>query len=60
MATERTVRKICTKDSLFTPPLKDDEIWEHQDAYEKFPEYDFSIVTFHCPNCGIDFDIDMS
>jgi len=58
--TKRIIRKICTKDHPFTPPLEDNEIWEHEDAYEKFPESDLCIVTFHCPNCGIDFDIDMS
>ena len=60
MSNESKTRKVCTKESPFVPPRKDNEIWEHKDAYEKFPEYDFNIVTYHCPNCGIDFDIDMS
>ena len=56
--TQRTKKRVCTKDNPFVPPLKDDEWWKHQDAYEKFPEYEFSIVIFHCPHCGIDIHID--
>ncbi|KKT81625.1 MAG: hypothetical protein A3B99_00580 [Candidatus Yanofskybacteria bacterium RIFCSPHIGHO2_02_FULL_44_12b] len=60
MGRERKIRKFCTKDHPFIPPLKDDEIWEHVDAFDKFPERDLAIVTFHCPNCGIDIHVDMS
>ncbi len=52
--------KVCTKKKPFVPPLKDGVHWTHKDAYEKFPDHDFSIVVFHCPNCGIDIDVDMS
>lgn len=58
MSDERKIKK-CTKDHPFVPPPKDNEFWLHEDAYNKFPESDFIIATFHCPNCGIDFDVDM-
>ncbi len=60
MSGKRKIKKICTKDNPFVPPLKDDEWWDHKDAYEKFPDHEFRIAIFHCPNCGIDIDIDVS
>lgn len=58
---KRKIRKECTKDNPFVPPLKDDEWWYHADAHVKYPE-DLEIgvrfLTFHCPTCGIDFEID--
>ena len=59
MNNQRTIKRTCTKDSPFVPPLKDDELWMHQDAYEKFPDLDSRIIVFHCPNCGINIEIDM-
>ncbi len=56
----RNIKIICTKANPFVPPLKDDEVWTHLDAYEKFPEDDLGVVVFYCPNCGIDILIDMS
>jgi hypothetical protein len=50
--------KVCTKKNPFVPPLKYGVYWTHKDAKEKYPEHDFSIVVYHCPNCGIDFEID--
>ncbi|MDP1688675.1 MAG: hypothetical protein Q8L47_00910 [bacterium] len=57
---ERTNKKTCTKENPFVPPLKDDEIWMHEDAYDKNPEHEFTTVIFYCPNCGIDILVDMS
>lgn len=51
--------KVCTKKKPFVPPLKDKVHWMHKNAYDKFPEHDFRIVVWHCPNCGIDFELDM-
>ncbi len=57
---ERTNKKICTKENPFVPPLLDEDIWLHEDVYEKFPDHEFTVVIFHCPNCGIDIPVDMS
>jgi hypothetical protein len=54
----RGLEKVCTKKKPFVPPLKEGVWWTHKDAYEKYPEHDFSIVVYHCPNCGTDFEID--
>jgi len=59
MSKKRTVKKVCTKDYPFVPPRKDDEHWIHPDVYDKNPESDSSIAIFHCPNCGIDIEVDM-
>ncbi|TSC84345.1 MAG: hypothetical protein G01um101413_640 [Parcubacteria group bacterium Gr01-1014_13] len=59
MGNKQSIKKICTKDSPFVPPLKDDEQWEHPDLYDKFPEHEFRVVIFHCPNCKIDIAVDM-
>ena len=59
MSVERTIKKICTKEHPFVSPLKDGEFWEHEDVQEKFPEHDFRVVIYHCPNCGIDIKVDM-
>ena len=59
MSDEKVTRKICSKERPFVPPIEPGVVWEHQDAYEKNPEYDFSIVAFHCPNCGTDFRLDL-
>ena len=55
---KRKLKKVCTKENKFVPPQKDAERWTHKDAKAKFPDHDFSIVVYHCPNCGIDFEID--
>lgn len=51
--------RVCTKKNPFVPPLKDGVNWIHKDAYDKFPDHEFRIVVFHCPNCGIDIEVDM-
>ena len=60
MGDEPKIRIICTKENPFVPPRKDNEIWEHKDAYDKFPDCESTIVTYHCPNCDMDFDIDFA
>lgn len=60
MSGKRTVWKTCTKEHPFIPPLKDDEIWDHIDAYEKNTEHESRIVIVHCPNCGIDINMDLA
>jgi len=54
-------KKICTKENPFVAPLKIGGDWLHPDAYQTNPpDYDGSLFSFHCPNCGIDFTIDCS
>lgn len=56
---KRTAKYVCTKDNPFVPPLKDKEYWMHKDAYDKFPDHEFSTVVFYCPNCKIDISLDL-
>ncbi len=58
MGSEQKIKKVCTKDNPFVPPLKNNEQWEHPDLYDAFPEHEFRVVVFHCPHCGIDIPVD--
>ena len=60
MSDQRPVKKVCTKENPFVPPLKDDEIWTHQNLEDKYPDSISPIVVFHCPNCGVDIEVDMN
>lgn len=52
--------KFCTKDDPCIPASADpSEYWIHTDAVETNPDYEGEIVGFHCPNCGLDFDVDL-
>ncbi len=59
MGTQQMVKRICTKEHPFVPPLKDNEVWTHEGLYEKFPEDESRIMILHCPNCGTDIDEDL-
>ncbi len=52
------IKNICNKEHPFVPPIKENEYWEHTDAYQTDPEYDGNFPFFHCPNCGINFTAD--
>lgn len=49
--------KYCTKD---VPYSKGDPkaYVIHVDAEEVNPEYDGEILSYHCPNCNLDFSVD--
>lgn len=52
-------RRVCTKKNPLVPPAKENEHWDHIDAYQTDPsDYDGSFPCFHCPNCGLDFTMD--
>ena len=54
-------KRICTKKNPFVAPLKENENWVHPDAYSTNPpNYDGSLLQFHCPNCNLNFTIDCS
>ena len=52
--------KFCTKEQPCNPaaPETAKEYWIHVDAVETCPEYEGEIVAYHCPNCGLNFDVD--
>lgn len=59
MAKREKNKRVCTKKNPFIPPAKENESWEHVDAFQTDPpEYDGSFPNFHCPNCGFDFTMD--
>lgn len=61
IAERRKNIRICTKENPFVAPLKANECWVHPDANQTDPpDYDGSILNFHCPNCGENFAIDCS
>lgn len=52
--------KFCTKDDPCIPASVDpSEYWIHTDAVETNPVYEGEIIGFHCPNCGLDFNVDL-
>ena len=56
IAERKNNRRICTKKNPFTAPLKENEVWIHPNAVQTDPpDYDGSILNFHCPNCGENF-----
>ena len=49
----------CTKEHPYDgSKLKENEVWMHNDAYDTNPEWDGEIVTYHCPNCGMNIIVD--
>lgn len=51
--------KYCTQENTYdakvAPPS---EYWIHIDAVETHPDWEGGILPFHCPNCGLDFEVD--
>lgn len=48
----------CIKDAPYPVPGNPQEYVIHVDAVEIDPDCDGEIIPFHCPNCGLDFDVD--
>lgn len=50
--------KFCTKERPCPADVDPSEYWIHVGAEESVPEWDGDIVPYHCPNCGLDFEVD--
>lgn len=59
---EGKTERRCTKENPCDLAKVDleKEHWIHEDAYDLFPDSDFVIAIYKCPNCGIEIEVDFS
>lgn len=50
--------RYCTAEHPWPPGSDPSEYWIHVDAVETMPEWEGEVIPYHCPNCGLDFDVD--
>lgn len=50
--------KYCLKTHPRPADAPSSDYWVHVDAVDINPEWEGDVVPYHCPNCGLDFEVE--